>query len=155
MFTDTIGFEMKVAVFKQLVALPGFDKHPSHRETQIQVEKLERMTKKFAKKFPVELIVSLPLKRLNKLRGQERRLVDQQCKVVDRVCMKLMEEMILNAMIVHKAPAKLSKAQLKWAAQKQIEILNRTIHKAFQNQLKESFSAAAGVLGGEKSIEMK
>jgi hypothetical protein len=153
MFTDTIGFELKVAVYKHLVTMPMYTKLPSNRETQIQVDKLARMTKKFAAKFPPQMILSTPLKKINKMRGQERHLVNQQCKKVDRACAKLMGEMILDAMKVYKAPGKLSKGQLKMASQKYVEFLNAQIHKSFQKQLKVAFSATAGVLGGGKLSE--
>jgi hypothetical protein len=147
MFTDTMGFELKVAVFKNLVTSHSFSNLHSFRDAQIQVEKLERMTEKFAAKYPIEVVMALPLKKLKKARGVDRHRVSTQSKIVDRVCMKLMEELVIDSETAA-GGKNLTKAQVKRVAQKYIETLNGNIHKAFQNRLKEAFAATVAGLGG-------
>ena len=146
MFTDTMSFELKAAVFKTLVT--GFSTLPSFREGQIQLEKLERMTEKFAAKYPIEVVRALPLKKLNKARGVDRHKLSTQSKIVDRLCMKLIEEAVIDA--ERRSGEKMvTKAQRRKVAQGYIETLNSNIHRAFQNRLKEAFKEVAVVLGGQ------
>ena len=72
MFTDTVAFHHKATIFKHIVDSPLFSALPSHREAQIQIAKLIRATKALDKKFPVEMMLSVPQKKFYKMRGVER-----------------------------------------------------------------------------------
>ena len=150
-----MGFELKAAVFKQFVAPSYLSDLPSHREAQIQVEKFERMVEKFSKKYPIEVVKSLPKKKLRKLRGHDKHLINAQGKIVDRVCMKMIEECV-NALFatVNReqkiTKVRITKARKKEIAQQYIERLNATVHKAVQRSLNEAWTAAAASLTGVK-----
>jgi hypothetical protein len=148
MFNDTLAFQNKASIFKYLAENHMYSDLPSYREMQIQVAKFGKMTIAFHRKFPVELILSVPKKKFDKMRGIERHKLNQQSKVVDRLFMKMIEEMMVAALSGPDGLKKVTKGQLRRAAQKYIHRLNSSIHKTHQKALKEAYAAVAEELGG-------
>jgi hypothetical protein len=145
MFTD---IAYKLYVFKFLVESNTFEGLPSHREAKIQVEKLDRMKASFEKKYPPQLVLTLPHRKFSKMRGQDNHLLNQQSKSVDRVCMKVFEEHVKRHLETTKPDGKITKGIIKKVAQQYIEELNSNSYKAYQNALRKAFEEMAPVLGG-------
>jgi hypothetical protein len=111
---DTVEFAHKALFTSEM-----FTRLPSLREAEIQIEKLERMVNKFRNNFTIEVILSLPEGRANKIVGAETHRVDQQSKAVDRVCTKVCEKKVRE--LISEPGAKLPKSFVKMKTQKLIE----------------------------------
>jgi hypothetical protein len=152
MFTDTVGLQFKAFVFAATIQHPMFSHLPSQREARIQAEKLQRMAKAFQRKFPAEMVLSVPKNKLDKMRGVERHRVNQQCKVVDRLLMKLMEEMTVESWDLNfPSGPKITKKKIRSSVQKFVHKFNKQVHEAHQKALQETFSSWERALSGIKS----
>jgi hypothetical protein len=142
MFIDTIAFQVKIDFFKDLVENPEFSQLqlPSCREAKIQVAKLERMTIAFRKKFPAVLLTTVPREKLGPVRGKDVHKVYQQSKVVERLFMKLIEGMTVDALRRTDGP-KLTKGQVRSFAQKYVHRLNSRFQSAHKRVLKDAHAS--------------
>jgi hypothetical protein len=140
MLVNTLEFSHKAKRFKALFASELFTGLPTCREAQIQIEKLERMTEKFKRKFTIEVIVSLPEETANKIIGTETHRVNQQSKAVDLVCTKVLEEKIMESII--KTGGKLPKRFIKMQTRQFIESRNTLNHQVCDDVMVRTVAAA-------------
>lgn len=94
MATDTFFFRVRANAVRALLCAFSSD-HPSWRETDIQVAKLERMIVEFHDKFTSSEAALVPQsvsKSLRKRIGAELRAMDQQAKLMHKLLLKTMEE---------------------------------------------------------------
>lgn len=138
-FIKTVEFGYKVDCFKTLFLSELFSGLPSSREAHIQIEKFERMTNKFIKRFPIEEIRSLPPDKANKIIGAETHRVNQQGKIIDRMCMKVIEEKVKQSM--NEQGGKLPKSFIKMKTRKFIESRNSLCHQASDEFVRHTLDA--------------
>lgn len=149
MFTDTLGFEYKATVVAYLLNTFHSDL-PSYREAAIQIEKFKRMADQFQKRFPAEMILSVPKKKLDKTRGEHRHRLNQQSKIVDRLIRNLMEESVIRD-FGNSPGGRVTPRKVRSQMQKLMEETNRKIHQTFQQVLRESYAAASTALSGSET----
>jgi hypothetical protein len=145
MLVNTLEFSHKAKRFKALFTSELFTGLPTCREAQIQIEKLERMAEKFRRKFTIEVILSLPEDKANKIIGAETHRVNQQSKAVDLVCMKLIEEKVREFLIeksIIKTGGRLPKGFLRMKTQKFIESRNTLNHQECDAAMVHTLAAA-------------
>jgi hypothetical protein len=133
---ELIGFLYKVGAVNFLLENGIAKKCPSHRETSIQNAKFNRMTQKFFKELPLEVIPTG--KKITKVRGRAMHRLHQQNKVVDKCVLHIFMEMAR----AHPASAGLSDKVIRIEAQKYVVKFNQELHKMRQKRLKEAYSGA-------------
>jgi hypothetical protein len=127
MASESLEFSIKVLIGKQL--LLGFDpKLDLWREADIQIDKLDRMVKKFDEKFPPSLILQVPVHELRRKKGPALHGVAQQSKRVDKIISKLMEQHTLRHLLPSADYA--LRRKLKKAVEMYVVGLNRMAYKA-------------------------
>jgi hypothetical protein len=145
MFTDDLVF--KASVMTHLIA--SFDsKLASHREATIQVAKFTRMSNEFHKKFPSELVQTMPTKKLRKMRGEHKHRLNQQGKRVDALYRKLLEELVTVQFSGAPGP-RITRKKIRGVVKTYVETLNSKIHASLQQRLLTSYDAVAAVLAKE------
>ncbi len=148
-FTDCYGYSCKAHLWTLI--LEGFDKTvPSYRAAKLSVANLERAIQKFDRECTAERLDTMTEKKLRKLRGQLKRRVAQQDKIVDKNLRKLLEEKVLRDLHSFPEGKKIKAAQLRGAVQKRLAGINRDTHRSAQKALRASYNAVAAVLGGTK-----
>lgn len=100
----------------------------SQRELAIQVDKLKRMIREIPDRLHgFDGVVRTPANKVGKLFGTQIHAVNQQCKVVERLSMKLFEEAVL-ARLKKDGKNPLPKGPLKHSARKAMEEAKSKIH---------------------------
>lgn len=160
MFTDLYGFATKVQVWTVFIA--NLEEFPSYRTVKIRLANLERLINRFDKEVPTDLLLSVPEKKLRKIRGQYKRRVAQEDKKLERCIRQLIEEAIIhdfgcpvNERLLLKPSfppppgGKAKPAQIRGAVQNGVARVNRYILAKSQLALRESYEAARSALGGD------
>jgi hypothetical protein len=134
----TLGFVYKAGAVGYLMQNMNSERLPSHREAQVQLEKFKRMTNTYMKKFPAEVIRTVPGKKTDKLQGQHMHRLHLQNKVVDKFVRRLLIEMVRAT----PGTQHFSDKTIRIEVQKYAEHFNRELHKNCQQKVREAYSLA-------------
>jgi hypothetical protein len=143
MFTDLYGFKFKAEFWAYI--LEKMDKDlPSYRDAKIHVAHLGRLTKKFEREFPTDLLETMPAKQLRKKRGQFKKRVAEQDKLVNKSIRKVIEDAVVRQF------PNIPRKKIRGHVQEYVLKLNRDLNRETQLALEKSYAAVRAALSGHK-----
>jgi hypothetical protein len=93
MAEDSLGFYVKAMMIRRTAHVFSTNV-PSRRELFIQIDKLEKLTNKFDKKFTVELVLSTPREKYRHKKASDLHRLTLQSKLVDELFSRMIEELL-------------------------------------------------------------
>jgi hypothetical protein len=143
MTEDSFSFHTKVLGFRRMIE--RFPQTETRRELDIQIDKLARMVEEFDKKFPWQLVLSVPAAKLRKKKGLHLHRLGQQAKHLDKLFWELLKESA-----VREVPGieKEGKGKLNKVCQKIVEVMNSNLHKITEQMKLDTTSKAMEGLAG-------
>lgn len=122
MALENFEFAMRAVTAARILDFMRF-KTASSRETGIQIQKLNRMLKKYDRDYPPQLVLGSGKKAASKNKGVARHRIGQQVKLVNKLVRKTFEENLRQ----HSPEATPSKTRTE--VKKLIENINAQIYK--------------------------
>jgi hypothetical protein len=104
MAEHSFGFNVKCVMMRNALRVFGSN-GPSKRELVIQIEKLEKLAKKFEKKFTAALVLSTPREKYRQKEASDLHRLTLQAKHVDELFARMIEE-VLQANYPNEIPVK-------------------------------------------------